>query len=390
MSLPTSFESLGISINITEPLVKTNRAFRSFDLVHRINSYSHEINIFGGFISATMAFFASVNEADEWYSEGLGRHVLVYGSNLNVIFEGFVDQIDYQIGDLTTGIGPLSSIGNRVLAVYTPIIDPGPPPIMGTKTETPLVNDITSQGRYGIWEKDLSGGNAYPAEIEAARDTYLLENKWPQTTEQRVTPLNNQQAQITLNCKGYIEWLNAYPFVDTTSGTVTVSTLIASVFGADTNSIFSTNLGNIASILTLTSGYQADYKKALDVIRAALNIGDAAFGRLTFQVLENRVPFLKSLPSDTAYVNRIITAGRSIETVNGAIVYPWDVRPGQWLLIPDFLVGRINTTYKREDPRYIMIESVRYTAPWDLEVNGAKINTLPQYLEQYGLGGLSG
>lgn len=390
MSLATTFQSLGLSISVVDPLCLSNRSSRSFDLVNRINGYSHELNLLGGFISASMDFFVTRAELDDWFTNGLGRDVTVWGPNMTVIFEGYVDQIDIQVGDITMGIGPLSGIGNRVLCVYTPIIDPGPPPIMGAKTETPIVDDTISQGLYGIWERDLSGGNAYEAEIEAARDTFLLDNKYPALTEQRVTPLNNVEAKITLNCKGYFEWLNAYPYTDLASGTVQASTLIKSVLSADPNGIFSSNQSGIQDVLTLTSGYHADYKKAMDVIKATLNIGDASFNRLSFQVLDGRLANLRSLDNTVYYVNRLTNAGQIIETLSGLRVFPWDIRPGYWLELPDFLIGQVTSAVKREDPRMIMIESVRYSAPYDVEVNGAKLSTLPQFLEQYGLGGLSG
>ena len=65
-----------------------------------------------------------------------------------------------------------------------------------------------------------------------------------------------------------------------------------------------------------------------------------------------------------------------------------DVKPGKWIFFPDFLMGKALDDLDdfRLDPRYMLVESVRYTAPYGLSLSGGKISTFSQILAQKGLG----
>jgi hypothetical protein len=52
------------------------------------------------------------------------------------------------------------------------------------------------------------------------------------------------------------------------------------------------------------------------------------------------------------------------------------------------MIGRVADTNIRQDPRNIFVESLAYTAPYGLILNGGKISTLSQRLAQKGLGGI--
>jgi hypothetical protein len=118
-------------------------------------------------------------------------------------------------------------------------------------------------------------------------------------------------------------------------------------------------------------------------------LGDPSdFARYTFGVYDDRQAYYKKMPTAIEYVYRLSSGSQAIETTGGARVQPWNVRPAKWLEIPDFLIGRAaGGGNLRDDPRNVFIESVTYTAPFGLTINGGKVSTLKQKMAQLGLGG---
>lgn len=91
------------------------------------------------------------------------------------------------------------------------------------------------------------------------------------------------------------------------------------------------------------------------------------------------------MPTAVEYLHRLGDPAQRVTTLENVTVYPWDVKPGKWLFVPDFLVGRARITATRpaelrRDPRNKFIESVRYTAPWGLDMSGGKTDRLSQLL----------
>jgi hypothetical protein len=124
------------------------------------------------------------------------------------------------------------------------------------------------------------------------------------------------------------------------------------------------------------------------VILALIALGDVNDDRWTFGIYNDQKAHYGVIPSTPFYQHRIASESQRIETYAGnARVFPWDVRPAQWVFLPDFLVGRVQPTELRLDPRYVFIESVRYTAPWGIELTGSKVDSISQVMAQLGLGG---
>jgi hypothetical protein len=69
-------------------------------------------------------------------------------------------------------------------------------------------------------------------------------------------------------------------------------------------------------------------------------------------------------------------------------VRPWLVRPGKWLFLNDFLVGKPVSTTLRSDPRNLFIEQVNYTLPYSLSLSGGRLTQLGQVLSQISMGGI--
>jgi hypothetical protein len=78
-----------------------------------------------------------------------------------------------------------------------------------------------------------------------------------------------------------------------------------------------------------------------------------------------------------------------VESVTGEVLQPWDVQPGEWVALPDFLFGSSIRSFDiRNDPRVFFVEQVDFTAPDQITLNGKKVKRLSQYLAKFGLGGV--
>ena len=63
-------------------------------------------------------------------------------------------------------------------------------------------------------------------------------------------------------------------------------------------------------------------------------------------------------------------------------------RPGKWLMFTDFLIGQAEELNLRNDPRAMFIETVKYTAPWSLQLKGGAVDTIDAVVAQLGLSGI--
>lgn len=385
MTTPSFFGQSGISIHVNAPLANPIGA-TDINMTKKITGYGHEINAWLGFYAASFTANVTQNEAEDWLNNGLGRDVNVYNSALALSWQGFVNQVNINVGPLSATRGPLMDIGNASSVLYSRILDDTVnPPVIGSGWTTIITTHTASQARYGWIEKVLNGGTCTQDDAERYRDTWLQENAWPQTSQQ-VSPGGGRDTGITVECLGYWAWLQAYQYEDTTTGTVTLSTKIESVLGADPNGFISIDYGRINTNAYLTPAWVAQSPLALDVIQAIVALGDVNDDRWLFGIYDDRKAHYNVMPTAIAYQHALSDPAQRILR-GGTWVKPWDVRPAQWLFLTDFMATAPPVVDLRTDPRYQFIESVKFGAPWGLELNGIKIGNLAQVLAKRGLGG---
>lgn len=365
-------------------------------VVEKLQSYSHELSNDGGYKSCSITLGGSQSYLDEWYENGIGRHIDVYSSGGVPIWQGFVNRITQTTNTLQASRGPLIDICNRASVVYTPIIDTSvAPPITGVEKSTIIAEDTNSQSKYGIIEKVLSGGqlldDGTTNEAEDYRDRFLDENREPDTSDKGISLGNSGDPAIQLEILGYYAWLGLYIYSSVTTGTTTVSAKMQTILGADPNGIFSTNYSNIEANNLLVTNYDNSNRTAKTIIEEMFKRGnDTTDERRIFGVFENQRIYYNTIPSDFTYYYKLSNRDQNIRLFkngeSGAVIQPWDVMPGKWLFIGDFLPGRFtNSTNKKADPRAMFIESVSFTAPHGLSLNGIGVSELPQYLAKLGI-----
>jgi len=398
------YKSAGLSISAFRPTIDTSTpgydptgTLITDQLGQQADSYSHQIEANGGYWSAQIVLSAQRQVLESWFSQGLNRHIEVYGPELSKVWEGFVNQITYSAGTLTAVTGPVVQIANRASVTYTPILDATTtPPTLGVQQSTTIADDDDSRALYAVLEAVLSQGQLLDDGVtdvaEQVRDTYLAENAWPQNSED-IGLGNTAQPSITLDCLGYVHRLAHYVVQDTTAATVQISNNAGTgklqyAIAADPSGMFPATYNQMDNNAFLTSRYENSNRMAWDVITELVGIGDANDARHTFGVYDDRIAIYAAMPADFAYQHRIGDAGMRFERYgSNQEIMPWLVRPAHWSFLPDFLVGKVTPTTMRRDPRAIFIESVQYSAPWGLQINGSKTGRLDQMLAKLGMRG---
>lgn len=356
-------------------------------MTQKYTSYGHEILALGGYWTASLTLTVPLREAEKWYEEGLGVQIKVYNHVGYMIWEGFVNQVTLNAGAASEVRGPLMNLANRASSVYSPLDVSVYPPVTGATTTTVIAENSESQALFGIIEKIISAGTATDANAEKVRDVYLEENAYPETSgELSLAPGNAQSAVVTLDCLGNVHWLLAFVYNNYDTGVDYLSEKIKAILTADPNGVIATDFRNIAENLFLTPNMETESRFAWDILTELVALGnDADDTRRLFGVYADRMASYQPMPTTIEYLHRLGDPAQRVTTPDNVTVYPWDVLPGKWLFVPDFLVGRARVVATapsdlRKDPRNKFVESVRYTAPWGLDISGGKTDRLSQLL----------
>lgn len=381
----SSLVGTGISIVASQPLWVGVDAVQD-GLEGIVDALDFESVAFGGFKSARMSAQMRPEELLAWLQNGLGRHIDISSHTLTKAWEGFVDRITVEIGGAQITVGPLTNIINRMAVVYQTVQYNTQPPIGGQRARLAAANNTNSQAVYGIQEGTLSGGTGTAAEMAELQSIFLAERAWAETSH-AISFGKGQAPTVTIECLGYNELLKKYYYTNTANyGTVNAHTFIQTVLAADPNSLYSDYSGLESNTIQI-SEYADEDKPAANLIQDTVARGDASNNRWLFGVYEDRRPIYAVAPTTIEYYLYMRDNGQWIETPDGARVMPWDVRPGKWLFVPDLLPVVPPADSLRQDVRAVFIESVRYSAPWGLSINGGKTNKADQKLAKLGLGG---
>ena len=355
-----------------------------------LDSYNHVISALGGYESATISISNTQIDIEDWLANGLMRHIEVYNHALVKIWEGFVNEISITLGGLAVTRGPVLNIANNVALIYSTVDTSVSPPITGQRATTAFSGDADSQTRYGVWETVLSAGGVSATEATTVRDVFLNENKDPQSS-QRISLGQSGNIGLQLSCLGYYHLFKKYTYNQiANTGTDDLSDVLAAIIAADPNSIFSTSTSKITANTLQVKQYLNDNATAWSLIQGLVARGDSSDNRYIFGIYNERIPEYAAIPTDFEYQQRLSDPAQRIETPQGIEVKPWDVKAGKWLFVPDFLIGKIQPSELRLDPRMIFIEQMTYTMPWNLQIQGGKTDKLSQKLAKLGLGGIGG
>jgi hypothetical protein len=379
----------GLSLLVYEPLVMGGDFVGNY--TEKVSSYGHDIVADGGYWACSFQFTDTQGEIEKWFRDGLERHIVIRDDALGVIFEGFVNQISINAGAESDVRGPVMSIANRVSCVYSPKDVSVYPPVIGAETTTIIVDNVASQAKYGILEKILSAGTITEEEVIMVRDMYLAQYKDP-TIAGTMSIGATGQVTATIDCLGYIHLLSVYVFEDDVVGYSYLSDKIKAVLAFNPNHIFSTLYYWIQDNLMLVGTAENQHLFGLDIINRIVTLGDIYDTRWTFGIYENRTAKYAAIPTDRPeYLFYLSDPTQKILSYKSqATISPWNVMPGKWIFVPDYYIGYVVGlgTPDSADPRYKFIETVKYTAPNQLDISGGRTDRLSQMFAKLGMSGI--
>jgi hypothetical protein len=386
VTISSTYQSENISIHVFQSIPAGGAWLDTISV--RVDDWQHEIRAVGGYWSGQFTLRDSQERIEEWM-EGLGRRIVVQDEAGVVIWEGFVNRVRIGAGPLVVERGPLTDICNSVKVVYSELDDSVNPPVLGDTVFSTAAEDTDSQTLYGEIAKTLAVGGVTQAEAEQTRDTYLVENAYPETTA-NFSLGGGDAFSVTVECLGYVHWLDLYQYnQEADTGSITLSAKIQDALGADPNGFISTDYSRIETNSLNVPDYEARDLSAWGIIKDLVAKGDSSDNRYNFGIYENRVALYEQIPTSIEYQIRLRDPEQRIENIVGGRVKPWNVLPGKWAYFPDFLIGGRRDYALQEDPRALFIESVIFRTPREVQLNGVKVSTIQQKINRLGLSGLS-
>lgn len=371
--------TIGLTADYFRPFVLGETFIGSME----IENLSFENLAVGGCWAASFSKAMSLQAAEDWYESGLGRTIKFYDQYTDWVWEGFVNKVTINPGDNSEVRGPLLDVKNRTSSTYTPRDFSVFPPVDGSQTSTTIVEDDKSQKLYGILEGVVGAGATPKENAEKVRDLYLLENSIPKTTGQiSISPGDSKTPTVTIELLGFVHWLMVFIYENTSNTTGYLSDKIKDILGYDPNGIISTQYKYIEENLYLVNDLETKQRYAWDVLTELLSVGnDSNDDRRLFGIYENKVAKYNVKPTDIKYEYKLGDRQVVKEYNSQTIVRPWAIKPGNWITVPDFLIGRnIVSTNLNKDPRNKFIESVKYTSPYSVDLSGGQTDRLSQML----------
>lgn len=184
-----------------------------------LTSYNHEVLSVGGYRNANIVFNSNNIVAEDWFYNGVGRHIEVHSRLGNIVWEGLVNEVSFSVGDRKTKVKSLLDISNNIrIGWQYPNYNVVGDPLSGKYDETDWEINKISQVRYGVLDEFISGGSASYNEI-IAMQIRLLESLSEPIISESISTGGSSPVSISLSCIGYArilekqvynqEWLGA-------------------------------------------------------------------------------------------------------------------------------------------------------------------------------------
>jgi hypothetical protein len=353
-----------------------------------LGSYRHTIAVNIGYDNMQLTTTGGNDYIGDWLENGLGRRVVAtYGGT--IIWEGFVNEVSARLGSSTITVGPLVGVVNRGSMVYKGVDFSVTPAITvpGGAVKSQWYDNNDSQGKYGVFEGKITGGEGLADEMTQLLQTIVETTSWPELS-QNINIGSSTELAVTVSCLGYGHMLDKFFYTQTAlAGSYNISQKILDVISVDPNNIFSIFNTDVAVNTSQVEKYEDTDRTALAILKDLASQGDSDYNRYVFGVFANRkLSYWNVTDRETRYYMSI--ASNRISTADRALQQPWEILPGEWLNIIDIIPGRpaISKDF-RSDPKMLFIESVTYTAPYTVSLSGGRASTFKQKIESLGLGG---
>lgn len=389
MAIKSAYSSEGFTVSYFDRLPRGGAWLGDLDV--SIQNWRHSITAFGGFDTASFELSDRESIKNDWIQNGLFRPIVVKDRYLSTIWEGFVDTITINHAGLSVTYGPVTSVSNRVKAIYSGVDTSVYPPQIGVRKQTSTFNNTISQAEWGIWWEILSLAGVTDSNSDQLVALYLTEHGHPEANSNFA--FGNTELSLTISCVGWYRTLT-YPFNYTTlSGTVAISSRIQQILQAHPNSGWiSTDYSRIATNATVIPQYENDDQLAMEHIRGLTAMGDANNKRHLFGIYENRQAVYNTVSEEIDYTIELNDAQQVVLDAAGAEVRPWMIRPGKWVLFNDFIPGLgapVSASF-HSDKRMLRVESVQFDmrTPYSVQFTGGISSRYDQRSARLGLRGM--
>ena len=192
--------------------------------INGIVSYNHETLSIGGYRNANIIFVSNVVDAENWFYNGVGRHIEVHSRLGNIVWEGVVNEVSFNVGGRKIKVGPLLKVSNNIrIGWQYPNYGIVGEPDSGKYEETDWKENEISQARYGVLDEFVSGGSSEYNPIIALQASLLDKLSEPGVSES-ISDGSDPTASVTLSCIGYSrllekqvynnEWVSGQSLID--------------------------------------------------------------------------------------------------------------------------------------------------------------------------------
>lgn len=388
MPIKSAYSGDGFTISYYDRLPKGGAWLGDLDIAAQ--NWRHSIAAFGGFDEASFEISDHGSVMEDWILNGLFRPIVVKDSYLSTIWEGFVDSITINQAGLSITHGPVTSIANRVFALYSGVDTSVYPPQIGVRKRTPTFNNTESQSQWGVWWEVLSLAGVSDANADQLVEIYLEEHGHAEKNSN--FSFSEADISLTINCLGWYHSLR-YPFNYTSnSGTVPIYERIQQVLTANPNTGWISNdYSKITPNTTEVPQYENDDQLALEHLRGLTAMGDEHAHRHLFGVYENRQAIYDHVSSQIDYTIELSDPKREIFDAGGSPTAPWKIRPGKWIFFNDFIPG-LGSPFENfhSDLRMLRVETVQFDmrTPYAVQFTGGISSRYEERSARLGLRGM--
>lgn len=188
----------------------THSSYRSGQeqAITSVGSYTHETLLIGGYRSAKFSFNVNPIMAEDWFYNGIGKHIVTYSARSNIAWEGVVNEVSFNIGRRSIKIGPFLDISNRInIGWQYPNYGVASDSLAGQYEQLTWRGgeDGASQeslARYGVLEEFISGGSSEKLPMEKLQANLLYKLSEPKISESASTSMDSA-ISISVSCIGY-------------------------------------------------------------------------------------------------------------------------------------------------------------------------------------------
>lgn len=379
-------EAIGLTMTVREPKWIGDSIVPGLDNVAAsATSYGHSLVTNGGYWDASLSMPITEDEGEDWAINGLGRHFDCRDPALDKIFSGFVNAVTISVGGFSITVGPMLEIVNRSKAEYKTINYNTLPPLGGSDEVTGWASDAESIARYGQLETIITLGEMTRSEAEQNRNSFIEENKAPQASPSITS--RSQEPSISLEILGYIHLLErTHPAVSGDTGGQDLSEKSEDMLTiGDVWNIFPSY--EIQADATQVRKHEPGGRSAMGLMKSLTAYGSATTSRRKmFGVFQDEVFRMNEIDRVPSYIYSVRGGSRWLYDFNSPTsrIDPWNILPGKMVYLADWLTGRPYPTQTsmfsvqdrrlRADPRFVIIESVKFNAPFDFDIDGVKQN----------------